>query len=183
METISPAPEPGLPSELGDDRPGRIGARSPAVRCRLRVRVVVGAPDRQTVAGWFEPGSTGSSNPPTIPDSVGRVEPPEWSRSLPGRFEFAAADQFDEFSSRLAPPSADFSTPQESPLDEAGQASVSSGARPMSPEPLTPGLKAIQVHDSYLIAETAEGMMVIDQHALHERILYEELRQRVAAER
>ena len=41
--------------------------------------------------------------------------------------------------------------------------------------------KAIQVHDSYLIAETTEGMMVIDQHALHERILYEELRQRVAA--
>ena len=36
--------------------------------------------------------------------------------------------------------------------------------------------KAIQVHDSYLIAETGDGMMVIDQHALHERILYEELR-------
>ena len=42
-------------------------------------------------------------------------------------------------------------------------------------------LKAIQVHDSYLIAETKDGMMVIDQHALHERILYEELRQRVAS--
>ena len=41
-------------------------------------------------------------------------------------------------------------------------------------------LKAIQVHDSYLIAETGDGMMVIDQHALHERILYEELRIRVA---
>ena len=41
-------------------------------------------------------------------------------------------------------------------------------------------LKAIQVHDSYLIAETGDGMMVIDQHALHERILYEELRERVA---
>jgi DNA mismatch repair protein MutL len=40
--------------------------------------------------------------------------------------------------------------------------------------------KAIQVHDSYLIAETGEGMIVIDQHALHERILYEELRNRVA---
>ena len=54
--------------------------------------------------------------------------------------------------------------------------------RPMSPEPARAGpLKAIQVHDSYLIAETDEGMMVIDQHALHERILYEELRQRVAA--
>ena len=43
-----------------------------------------------------------------------------------------------------------------------------------------PVRKAIQVHDSYLIAETGDGMVVIDQHALHERILYEELRSRVA---
>ncbi len=43
-----------------------------------------------------------------------------------------------------------------------------------------PRLKAIQVHDSYLIAETGDGMIVIDQHALHERILYEELRARVS---
>jgi DNA mismatch repair protein MutL len=41
-------------------------------------------------------------------------------------------------------------------------------------------MRALQVHDSYLVAETSDGMMVIDQHALHERILYEELRQRVA---
>ena len=55
-----------------------------------------------------------------------------------------------------------------------------SNARPPSPRTLEPVLKAIQVHDSYLIAETGDGMMVIDQHALHERILYEELRSRVA---
>jgi DNA mismatch repair protein MutL len=41
-------------------------------------------------------------------------------------------------------------------------------------------LRAIQVHDTYLIAETAAGMVVIDQHALHERILFEELRTRLA---
>ena len=40
-------------------------------------------------------------------------------------------------------------------------------------------LKALQVHDSYLVAETDDGMVVIDQHALHERILYEELRLRM----
>ncbi len=42
-------------------------------------------------------------------------------------------------------------------------------------------VKAIQVHESYLIAETGDGMVVIDQHALHERILYEEMKSRVAA--
>jgi DNA mismatch repair protein MutL len=47
---------------------------------------------------------------------------------------------------------------------------------PVAAEPVA---KAIQVHDSYLIAETGAGMVVIDQHALHERILYEELRNRV----
>jgi DNA mismatch repair protein MutL len=39
---------------------------------------------------------------------------------------------------------------------------------------------AVQVHNAYLIEETADGFLLIDQHALHERILYEELRQRVS---
>jgi len=40
---------------------------------------------------------------------------------------------------------------------------------------------AMQVHNRYLIAESEEGVVVIDQHALHERILYEQLRERVLA--
>lgn len=38
---------------------------------------------------------------------------------------------------------------------------------------------ALQAHDRYLVTESDEGLMVIDQHALHERILYEELRRKV----
>lgn len=37
--------------------------------------------------------------------------------------------------------------------------------------------KVLQVHDRYLITESEEGLLVIDQHALHERILYEQLRE------
>lgn len=40
-------------------------------------------------------------------------------------------------------------------------------------------LKAIQLHNAYLVLETPEGMLVIDQHALHERVLFEQLQERV----
>ena len=42
-------------------------------------------------------------------------------------------------------------------------------------------VRAIQVHNRYLLAESDEGVLVIDQHALHERILYEQLRAKVNA--
>jgi len=50
--------------------------------------------------------------------------------------------------------------------------------------PGTEGVEmAVQMHDRYLIVESAEGIEVIDQHALHERVLYERLRESVAAGR
>lgn len=52
-------------------------------------------------------------------------------------------------------------------------------ALPSQPFPVPPPGTALQVHDAYLVLETADGMLVIDQHALHERILYEQLRRRI----
>jgi DNA mismatch repair protein MutL len=50
--------------------------------------------------------------------------------------------------------------------------------------PSAPGdLKAIQLYDAYLVLETPEGMLVIDQHALHERILFEQLKRRLRTDR
>ncbi|GAH77857.1 unnamed protein product, partial [marine sediment metagenome] len=37
----------------------------------------------------------------------------------------------------------------------------------------------IQIHDSFIVAEADDGFIIIDQHALHERILYEELQKRI----
>jgi DNA mismatch repair protein MutL len=37
----------------------------------------------------------------------------------------------------------------------------------------------LQLYDAYLVVETAEGMLVIDQHALHERILFEQFERRI----
>ena len=49
------------------------------------------------------------------------------------------------------------------------------------PPPTGPPARVLQVHDTYLVFETGEGLTVIDQHALHERVMYEQLRPRVLA--
>lgn len=61
-----------------------------------------------------------------------------------------------------------------------------SPALPQSPAPASSsagaaeeGHKALQLYDAYLVLETQEGMLVIDQHALHERILFEQLKRRM----
>ncbi|MBM4019533.1 MAG: DNA mismatch repair endonuclease MutL, partial [Planctomycetes bacterium] len=41
--------------------------------------------------------------------------------------------------------------------------------------------RVVQLHNTYLVAETADGILIVDQHALHERILFEEIMSRLAA--
>ena len=39
--------------------------------------------------------------------------------------------------------------------------------------------KFLQIHDSFIVAQSGDGFVIIDQHALHERIIYEALRKRI----
>lgn len=47
------------------------------------------------------------------------------------------------------------------------------------PLPVSSPPRGMQVQNRYIVTETEEGMLVIDQHALHERVLYEQIRERV----
>ncbi|NIA06932.1 MAG: hypothetical protein GWP14_04705 [Actinobacteria bacterium] len=40
--------------------------------------------------------------------------------------------------------------------------------------------RLLQIHKTYIVSETTDGMVIVDQHALHERILYEKLKRRLA---
>ncbi|HLN31404.1 MAG TPA: DNA mismatch repair endonuclease MutL [Gemmataceae bacterium] len=83
-------------------------------------------------------------------------------------------------------PSMPFVAEQNRPLAPESPAPSDSGLAPWDepPEstvaaPPPEAIKAIQLYDSYLVLETSAGMLVIDQHALHERVLFEHLKQRI----
>lgn len=52
-------------------------------------------------------------------------------------------------------------------------------ATPEHREPSASGVPALQIDETYVVIATDQGLTVIDQHALHERVMYERFRNRV----
>jgi DNA mismatch repair protein MutL len=100
------------------------------------------------------------ADPPTEPGLPFRATPPEGtSFSLPPR---------------VAPPPTP--PPVTVPIDRPPAPTMEAAA---TAAPRLEAHKVIQLYDAYLVMETEQGMLVIDQHALHERILFEQLKKRV----
>jgi DNA mismatch repair protein MutL len=51
------------------------------------------------------------------------------------------------------------------------------------PSQMPAAAEYFQIHDSYIISQTEDGFLIIDQHALHERIMYEDLCRRLASDK
>ena len=68
-----------------------------------------------------------------------------------------------------------------------GFAEAAASARVFEPDPGQDdlaqrplGAARAQVHENYVIAQTADGMVIVDQHAAHERLVYEKLKSQFA---
>jgi DNA mismatch repair protein MutL len=113
------------------------------------------------------PSTLAAPRPPQPPPAGTPAAPPEaWALSAPpvpgAGLPFPSG------------PAAPMSLPVPGPAPAAPAPADLAAALP------APGsFKAIQLYDTYLVVETEQGMLVIDQHALHERILFEQLKARV----
>jgi len=63
-------------------------------------------------------------------------------------------------------------------LADALRAALQHAAAPALPVAM-PAQRSIQVHNSFLVTQDEQGMLIIDQHALHERVMFEKLLARV----
>ncbi len=67
--------------------------------------------------------------------------------------------------------------------DPSAHAMAPSGAAEGAPEPdldLPLGAARAQVHRTYIVAQSTDGIVIVDQHAAHERLVYERISQALA---
>ena len=133
-----------------------------------------GGPDA-SASGASTAGSTGfnqSSSQERIPFQRSDSGGFDWTQTPRQPFPAANPGGAHGFGSAPATALGSGESPTSSPEQRFDQAADAPSAPSQT-------LTAIQVHNTYLVSENEEGMLVIDQHALHERVIYEQIREKV----
>ena len=121
-----------------------------------------------TVAGSAL-GAATSHIAPRLPWTVGEAR---WSPSRP----VIAADDYD-------PPSVGPHPASEALPGLGGSASARLEPQAYDDPVLPPlGVARAQLHETYIIAQTADGVVIVDQHAAHERLVYERMKAQMASD-
>ncbi len=86
-----------------------------------------------------------------------------------GRVGMAEAPRRFDFSASMVTPSSNWIPPHGQPEEDR---------EPNIDLPL--GAARAQVHRTYIVAQSADGVVIVDQHAAHERLVYERIKQALA---
>tara|TARA_B100001123_G_scaffold446479_1_gene601074 strand:- start:398 stop:2209 length:1812 start_codon:yes stop_codon:yes gene_type:complete len=76
-------------------------------------------------------------------------------------------------------PQASFALPDAAPVAQMAQEQLPQKVEELAAYPL--GAARAQLHETYIIAQTKEGLVMVDQHAAHERLVYEKMKAQMAA--
>ncbi len=139
----------------------------------------------RTAMGHFQPGSSLAAG-----DADGAGETPRTVSQTPGLAPLPRATPVRGYrpwrsgaqTARSPSQSPGFAEAAQAPLGGLDTPSAPVTAEP-APEQLDAhplGVARAQIADSYILAQTAEALIIVDQHAAHERIVYEKLKQALA---